>query len=169
MVSEPSVFELLRSDYIMAFAYKTELLVLTLDIGIPYFYHTCLKKLNKLILLYSCLNIAGWVANSRPWSYTAFCVFWSGSKLLAQARLSNLHGGFDLKNPSFCLKRQENLHLKMSSVYVVCWIFLQSFQTYFCIQANSVDPGSTLFAEMTFKITSRWQSRRQRLSFLILV
>ena len=27
----------------------------------------------------------------------------------------------------------------MSSVYVVCWIFLQTFQTYFCIQANSVD------------------------------
>ena len=26
----------------------------------------------------------------------------------------------------------------MSSVYVVCWIFLQTFQTYFCIQANSV-------------------------------
>ena len=22
----------------------------------------------------------------------------------------------------------------MSSVYVVCWIFLQTFQTYFCIQ-----------------------------------
>ena len=50
----------------------------------------------------------------------------------------------------------------MLSVYVVCWIFLQTFQTYFCIQANSVDPdqtapkgavwsGSTLFAEMTFK------------------
>ena len=50
----------------------------------------------------------------------------------------------------------------MSSVYVVCWIFLQTFQTFFCIQANSVDPdqtapkgavwsGSTLFAEMTFK------------------
>ena len=62
----------------------------------------------------------------------------------------------------------------MSSVYVVCWIFLQTFQTYFCIQANSVDPdqtapkgavwsGSTLFAKMTFKITSRWQSRRQLL------
>ena len=75
-------------------------------------------------------------------------------------------------NTHFCtviLKRQEKLHLKMSSVYVVCWIFLQ---TYFCIQANSVDPdqtapkeavwsGSTLFAKMTFKITSRWQSRRQ--------
>ena len=48
----------------------------------------------------------------------------------------------------------------MSSVYVVCWKFLQTFQTYFCIQANSVAPnqtapkgavwsGSTLFAEMT--------------------
>ena len=47
----------------------------------------------------------------------------------------------------------------MSYVYVVCWIFLQTFQTYFCIQANSVDPdqtapkgavwsGSTLFAEI---------------------
>ena len=31
----------------------------------------------------------------------------------------------------------------MLSVYVVCWIFLQSFQTYFCIQANSVDPDQT--------------------------
>ena len=59
------------------------------------------------------------------------------------------------------LKCQENLHLKISSVYVVCWIFLQTFQSYFCIQANSVDPdqtapkgavwsGSTLFAEMTY-------------------
>ena len=24
----------------------------------------------------------------------------------------------------------------MSSVYVVCWIFLQTFQTYFCIQVE---------------------------------
>ena len=31
----------------------------------------------------------------------------------------------------------------MSSVYVVCWIFLQTFQTYFCIMANSVDPDLT--------------------------
>ena len=31
----------------------------------------------------------------------------------------------------------------MSSVYVVCWILLQTFQTYFCIQANSVDPDQT--------------------------
>ena len=54
----------------------------------------------------------------------------------------------------------------MLSVFVVCWIFLQTFQTYFCIQANSVDPdqtatkgavwsGSTLFAEMTFKVTGK--------------
>ena len=74
-------------------------------------------------------------------------------------------------NPLNALKCQENLHLKMSSVFVVCWIFLQTFQTYFCMQANNVDldqtapkgavwSGSTHFA-MTFKITSRWQSRRQ--------
>ena len=31
----------------------------------------------------------------------------------------------------------------MSSVYVVCWILLQTFQNYFCIQANSVDPDQT--------------------------
>ena len=31
----------------------------------------------------------------------------------------------------------------MSSVYVVCWIFLQTFLTYICIRANSVDPDQT--------------------------
>ena len=31
----------------------------------------------------------------------------------------------------------------MLSVYVVCWIFLQTFQAYFCIQANSVDRDQT--------------------------
>ena len=31
----------------------------------------------------------------------------------------------------------------MSSAYVVCCIFLQTFQTYFCIPANSVDPDQT--------------------------
>ena len=31
----------------------------------------------------------------------------------------------------------------MSSVYAVCWIFLQTFQIYFCIQANSMDPDQT--------------------------
>ena len=50
----------------------------------------------------------------------------------------------------------------MLSVYVVCWIFLQTFQIYFCIQANSVDPdqtaprgavwyGSKLLAKITLK------------------
>ena len=37
----------------------------------------------------------------------------------------------------------ENLHLKMLSVYVICWIVLQTLQTYFCIHANSVDPDQT--------------------------
>ena len=42
----------------------------------------------------------------------------------------------------------------MSSVYVVCWTVLQTFQTYFCIQANSggvVWSGSTLFAKKWLK------------------
>ena len=49
----------------------------------------------------------------------------------------------------------------MLSVYVVCWIFLQTIQTYFCIQTNIVDPDETaprgavwsgpiLFAKVTF-------------------
>ena len=77
------------------------------------------------------------------------------------------------KRGQLTLKMPRKSASKMSSVYVVCWIFLQTFQTYFCIQANGVDPnqtaprgvwsGSTLFAKMTFKITSRWQSRRQLL------
>ena len=59
----------------------------------------------------------------------------------------------------------------MSSAYVICWVFLQTFQTYFCIQANSVDPdqtaplgavwsGSTLFAKMTFKITIKQKTKQ---------
>ena len=35
------------------------------------------------------------------------------------------------------------------SVYVVCWIFLQTFQTYFCIQANSVDQIRLLLEEQS--------------------
>ena len=31
----------------------------------------------------------------------------------------------------------------MLSVFFVCWIFLQTFQTYFFIQANNVDPDQT--------------------------
>ena len=58
----------------------------------------------------------------------------------------------------------------MSSLYVVCWIVLQTFLTYFCQQANSVDPdqiaprgavwsGSTLFAKNDFK--NHKQMRKQ--------
>ena len=72
------------------------------------------------------------------------------------------------------LKMPRKSASEMSSVYVIYWIFLQTFQTYFCIKANSVDPdqtaprgavwsGSTLFAKMIFKITSRWQSTWQLL------
>ena len=35
----------------------------------------------------------------------------------------------------------------MSSVYAFCWIFLQTFQIYFCIQANSADPDQTVLEE----------------------
>ena len=31
----------------------------------------------------------------------------------------------------------------MLSVYVICWIFLQTFQTYFLHTTNSVDPDQT--------------------------
>ena len=59
---------------------------------------------------------------------------------------------------------------------VVCWIFLQTFQTYFCIQPNSVDTdqtsprgavwsGSTLFAKMTF--SNHKQMRKQTIIFVI--
>ena len=37
----------------------------------------------------------------------------------------------------------------MSSVYVVCWIFLQTSQSYFCILANSVDPDQTALKEQS--------------------
>ena len=37
----------------------------------------------------------------------------------------------------------------MLSVYVVCWIFLQTFQTYFCIEANSVDQIRQLLEEQS--------------------
>ena len=37
----------------------------------------------------------------------------------------------------------------MSSAYVVCWIFLQTFQTYFCVQANSVDSDQMLLKEQS--------------------
>ena len=78
-----------------------------------------------------------------------------------------------LQNPSDS-SRKQIFRIFFLFYHFILWIFLQTFQTYFCIQANSVDPdqtapkgavwsGSTLFAKMTFKITSRWQSRRQLL------
>ena len=47
----------------------------------------------------------------------------------------------------------------MSSVYVVCWIFLQTFQTYFCIQANSVDPDQT--ADLGPRCLQKWLLKPQ--------
>ena len=48
----------------------------------------------------------------------------------------------------------------MSSVYVICWIVLQTFQTYFCIQANSMDPDQTAAKEIlnNFPIQMLWSS-----------
>ena len=37
----------------------------------------------------------------------------------------------------------------MLSVYVISWIFLQTFQTYFCTQANSVNPDQTVLEEQS--------------------
>ena len=61
----------------------------------------------------------GRLVNSRViWIYAVYigvCFFMQSWKLLP-------------------LKCQENLHLKMSSVYVVCWIFFQKFQIIFAIR-----------------------------------
>ena len=71
----------------------------------------------------------------------------------------------------------KNLYLKMSSVYVVCWIFYLVFayrqtvwtqirlllRSSLIWSSGAVWSGSTLFTKMTFNITSRWQSRRQLL------
>ena len=52
----------------------------------------------------------------------------------------------------------------MLSVYVVCWIALQTFQTYFCIQANSVDPDQTAPKEQSDlgpHCLQKWLSKSQ--------
>ena len=61
----------------------------------------------------------------------------------------------------------------MPSVYVICWIVLQIFQTCFCIQANMWTLIRLLLEEQSdegphclqkrLKVTSGWQSRRQLL------
>ena len=52
----------------------------------------------------------------------------------------------------------------MSSIYVVCWIFLQTFQTCFCIQANSVDPDQTAprGAVWFWSTLQKWLLKSQR-------
>ena len=47
----------------------------------------------------------------------------------------------------------------MLSVYVVCWIFLQTFQTYFCIQAKCVDPDQT--APKGPRCLQKWRLKSQ--------
>ena len=52
----------------------------------------------------------------------------------------------------------------MLSIYVVCWIFLQTFQTYFCIQANDVDPdqsapGGAVWSGST--LSAKWHLKSQ--------
>ena len=47
----------------------------------------------------------------------------------------------------------------MSSVYVICWIFLQTFQTYFCIQANNVDSDQT--ADLGPHCLQKWLLKSQ--------
>ena len=51
----------------------------------------------------------------------------------------------------------------MSSVYVVCWIFLQIFQTYFCIPANSVDPDQTARSSLIWihTVYKKWLLKSQ--------
>ena len=49
----------------------------------------------------------------------------------------------------------------MSSVYVICWIFLQTFQTYFCIQANSVDPSKEEQSDLGPHCLQKWPLKSQ--------
>ena len=85
----------------------------------------------------------------------------------------NLFSGKNKKNISICcllkillavlsITAPRKTASENVAVYVVCWIFLHTFQSYFSILANSVDPdqtapreavwsGSTLFAKMIFK------------------
>ena len=49
----------------------------------------------------------------------------------------------------------------MSSVYVVCWVFLQNFQTYFCIQANSVDPDQMEQSNLGKHCLQEWLLKSQ--------
>ena len=47
----------------------------------------------------------------------------------------------------------------MSFVYVVCCVFLQTFQTCFCIQANNVDPDQ--IADLGHHCLQKWLLKSQ--------
>ena len=130
--------------------------IITLSIRTPYLLTTYMcsmicKSLFHYLLM--CLKYTWMSAQQcRPWSDS--CILWHLNWVFTVYSGLSVPILLTLKMP------KENLHLKMLSVYVVCWIFLQTFQTSFCIQANIVDPdqtaprgavwsGSTLFAKMT--------------------
>ena len=60
-----------------------------------------------------------------------YCISWISSLIF-----------LDQYDKALTLKTPKNLHLKMSSVYVVCWIFLQTFQTYFLHTGKQCGPWS---------------------------
>ena len=99
--------------------------------------------------------------------YLYFFLFPDENICLSQALLMSTHNICFHREirKLLTLKMTRKPASKMSPVYVFCWIFLLTFQTYFCIQANSVDPnqtaprgavwsGSTLFAKITFKTSA---------------
>ena len=60
----------------------------------------------------------------------------------------------------------------MSSVYVVCWIFSQTFWTYFYIQANSVDPDQNAPKEQPDlgpHCLQKWNHKQMRKQMTIVV
>ena len=57
----------------------------------------------------------------------------------------------------------------MLSVYVVCWIFLQTFQTYFCIQANSVDPDQTAPRGAVWSGSTLWHKQMTKQTTIVVI
>ena len=47
------------------------------------------------------------------------------------------------------------------SVYVICWILLQTFQNYFCIKANSMDPDQTVLEDLGPHCLQQWLLKSQ--------
>ena len=103
----------------------------------PPVYIVCITKGRKVRVKLAWSDNSGKVKTAtnriKPWLYTGLY----------------LHAVYLKYLDILTLKTPWNLHLKMSSVYVVCWIFLQTFQTYFCLQANSVDLDQTALEEQS--------------------